>query len=80
VALPLAALQFEPRKKPQNAYRLDRLVDDPVVVELQAVEKLAPVHPAQLLTYLTLSPRRISLRINLHTLHLRDRCRRMVHG
>lgn len=64
----------------QHGYRIDLLVDGEVVVELKAVEKLAPVHQAQLLTYLKLSRLRIGLLINFHTLHLRNGIRRMVNG
>ena len=64
----------------QHGYRLDLLVDNEVVVEVKTVEKLAPVHEAQLLTYLRFSRRRIGLLINFHTAHLRDGIRRMVNG
>ncbi len=45
-------------------YRLDLLVQDAVVVELKAMEKIVPVHEAQLLTYLRLSGKRVGLIIN----------------
>ncbi len=64
----------------QHGYRIDLLVDDEVVVEVKTVEKLAPVHEAQLLTYLRFSKRRIGLLINFHTMHLRDGIKRMVNG
>ena len=38
-----------------NAYRLDLLVEDLIIVELKAVENLLPIHEAQLLTYLKLA-------------------------
>lgn len=64
----------------QHGYRIDLLVDDEVVVEVKTVERLAPVHEAQLLTYLRFSKRRIGLLINFHTMHLRDGIKRMVNG
>ena len=41
-------------------YKLDLLVEDAVVVELKAVEKVLPVHEAQLLSYLKLSGNRVA--------------------
>jgi GxxExxY protein len=61
-------------------YRLDLLVDDAVVVELKSVDKIAPIHEAQLLTYLNLSGRKVGLLINFNVLHLKDGLKRMVNG
>jgi GxxExxY protein len=61
-------------------YRIDLLVDDTVVVELKAVEELAPIHHAQLLSYLRLAGKKIGLLINFHTEHLRDGIARKVNG
>jgi GxxExxY protein len=47
-------------------YRLDLIVADSVVVELKSVEKLLPVHEAQILTYLKLSGMRLGLLINFN--------------
>ncbi len=47
-------------------YRLDLLVDDKVVVELKAVEKLLSVHEAQLLTYLRAMGKRVGLLVNFN--------------
>lgn len=59
-------------------YRLDLLVEDTVIVELKAVEALAPIHQAQLLSYLKLSGKPIGLLINFHSLHLKDGIKRFV--
>jgi GxxExxY protein len=59
-------------------YRIDLLVDETVVVELKAVDKLAPIHEAQLLTYLRLSGKKIGLLINFNVVHLKDGIKRMV--
>ncbi|MDQ1728047.1 MAG: hypothetical protein QOD33_172 [Pyrinomonadaceae bacterium] len=59
-------------------YRLDLLVEDTVVVELKAVEALAPIHQAQILSYLKLSGKPIGLLINFHSLHLKDGIKRFV--
>ena len=53
-------------------YRLDFLVDGKVIVELKSVEKLAPLHEAQLMTYLRLAGLRIGLLMNFNTEKLRD--------
>jgi len=59
-------------------YRLDLLVENKVIVELKAVEKVLPIHEAQLLSYLRLSDKRLGLLINFNVLHLKDGIRRMV--
>lgn len=59
-------------------YRLDMLVEDAVIVELKAVEALAPIHQAQLLSYLKLSGKHVGLLINFHVVHLKDSIKRMV--
>jgi GxxExxY protein len=53
-------------------YRMDVLVDDKVVVEAKALESVAPVHDAQLLTYLKLGERSVGLLINFRTPVLKD--------
>lgn len=59
-------------------YRLDLLVEGVVVLELKAVEKLDPVHEAQLLSYLKLSGCRVGLLINFNVKMLKQGIRRMV--
>jgi GxxExxY protein len=61
-------------------YRIDLLVEDVVIVELKVVEQLAPIHQAQLLSYLKLSKRQVGLLINFHVNHLRDGIKRMVNN
>ena len=56
----------------ETGYRIDILADDRVVVELKAVEKLLPLHSAQLLTYLRLGRYSLGLLINFNTLKLVD--------
>jgi GxxExxY protein len=62
------------------AYRLDFLVGGLVVVELKAVEALAPIHEAQLLTYLRLSNLWLGLLINCNVIVLKNGIRRLVNG
>ena len=59
-------------------YRIDLLVETAVLIELKAIEKVLPVHKAQLLSYLRLSRLKLGLLINFHTLHLRDGITRIV--
>jgi len=47
-------------------YRIDFIVDERVLVELKSVERLAPIHESQLLTYLRLSKLRVGLLINFN--------------
>ena len=47
-------------------YKIDVIVNDEVVLELKAVEKLLPVHEAQLLTYMRLTDKRVGLLINFN--------------
>ena len=61
-------------------YRLDLLVENAVVVEVKAVEALAPLHQAQLLAYLKLSGKQLGLLINFNVLHLKDGIRRLANG
>ena len=60
-------------------YRVDLLVDGRVVVELKAVEKLLPIHEAQVLTYLRLGGWYIGLLINFNVEALRLGLKRIVH-
>jgi GxxExxY protein len=60
-------------------YRLDLLVGGKVIVELKAVEKLQPIHEAQLLSYLKLSGCNVGLLLNFNVRMLRDGLKRMVH-
>lgn len=64
--------------KLECGYRMDLLVDGRVVVELKAVDTLAPIHDAILLTYLRLSSCQIGLLINFNVPALKDGVRRLV--
>jgi GxxExxY protein len=59
-------------------YRIDLIVNDCVLMELKAVEKLHPIHEAQLLTYLKLTGKRLGLLINFNTRLIKDGIKRMV--
>ena len=59
-------------------YRLDMLVNESVIVEIKAVDKLTSVHDAQLLSYLRLSDCRVGLLLNFHCTMLKHGIRRVV--
>ena len=59
-------------------YRIDLIVDRTLLLEIKAVEKLLPIHEAQILTYLRLSRIRVGLLMNFNTVVLRDGIRRIV--
>jgi GxxExxY protein len=82
-------LQFEHQRKVPvwyqgiriNAgFRVDYLVENCVLVELKAVEKLHPVHSAQILSYLKLTGLTVGLLINFNVVHLRDGIQRKVNN
>ncbi|MBI4732177.1 MAG: GxxExxY protein [Chloroflexi bacterium] len=61
-------------------YRLDLLVDDAVIVEIKSVDTLAPIHEAQLLSYLKLSGCKVGLLINFNVKMLKNGIRRLING
>jgi len=58
-------------------YRADFVVADHVVVEIKAIDRLAPVHEAQLLTYMKHAGIRVGLLFNFHSAVLKDGLRRL---
>ena len=59
-------------------YRLDMVVEDEIIVEIKAIEKLLPIHDAQLLSYLRLARRRVGLLMNFHVPVLKNGLKRIV--
>jgi GxxExxY protein len=59
-------------------YRIDVLVAESVIVELKSVDQIAPIHKAQLLSYLKLSGKKVGLLINFNVEHLKNGITRMV--
>ena len=59
-------------------YRVDLLVEGIVVVELKSVERLLPIHSAQILTYLKLSDLKVGLLINFNAQKIKDGIRRFI--
>jgi GxxExxY protein len=60
-------------------YRLDILVEGQVVIEMKTVDKILPVHKAQLLTYLRLLQAKVGLILNFHEARLKDGICRLVY-
>ena len=61
-----------------QSLRLDLVVDDCLVVELKSVERLIPLHEAQLLTYLKMSQKRLGLLLNFNVPLLKEGIKRIV--
>lgn len=59
-------------------YRLDLLVEDFLVIELKACERIEPIHKAQLLTYLRLMNKQLGLILNFNVPIMRDGLQRVV--
>jgi len=69
-------LKYKGRKL-SSGYRLDLIVDNEVIVELKACDKILPIHEAQLLTYLKLTEKQLGLLINFNVPILKDGIKRM---
>jgi GxxExxY protein len=59
-------------------YRIDLLVGEAIIIEVKSVEALAPIHQAQLLTYLKLSGRRLGFLMNFNVPLFKQGLKRMV--
>ena len=59
-------------------YRADIIVADTVILEIKSIDRILPIHEAQLLTYLRISQCRIGLLINFNTTSLKNGLRRCV--
>ncbi|MFZ5558253.1 MAG: GxxExxY protein [Pseudomonadota bacterium] len=59
-------------------YRVDLLLNDLVAVELKSVEKMMPIHSAQLLSYLKLGGWRLGFLLNFNVAHMKDGIKRLV--
>lgn len=66
--------------KLECGYRMDIIVENSVIVELKTVEKILPVHEAQLLSYLKLYNKKVGLLLNFHVSILKNGLKRMVNN
>lgn len=63
-----------------GGFRMDLLVNELVVVEIKSVEKLMPIHEAQVLTYLKLSGKKLGLVLNFNSTAISASVRRVVNN
>lgn len=63
-----------------EGFRADLILENLVIVEIKSVEKLAPVHSKQLLTYLRLANKQLSILVNFSGFLLRSNIRRIVNS
>ncbi|HMS09486.1 MAG TPA: GxxExxY protein [Pyrinomonadaceae bacterium] len=61
-------------------YRMDVVVEESVIVEIKAVERIIPVHEAQLLSYLKLTGMKVGLLLNFHVPVLKSGIKRIVNN
>lgn len=66
--------------KLELGFKADIIVNDKVIIELKSVEKIQPVHPKQLLTYLRLTNMKLGLLINFNEALIRDGIQRVVNN
>ncbi len=59
-------------------YRIDILIEGKIVLELKSVEKILPIHEAQLLTYLKLSRNKLGFLVNFNVKYIKEGIKRMV--
>jgi GxxExxY protein len=62
----------------ESCLRIDIVVENTVVIELKCVEKIAPIHESQLLTYMRLTGIQTGLILNFYTPRIIDGIKRMV--
>ena len=67
-------------KKMEIGFRADLIVENKVIVELKSVERIAPVHPKQLLTYLKITNLKLGLLINFNEKLIKDGITRIVNN
>ena len=66
--------------KLEAGYRIDILVENKVIIEIKAVDSLADIHTAQLLTYLKLKDLKLGLLINFNSVKVIDGVKRIING
>lgn len=59
-------------------YRIDLFVEGEIIVEIKAVDTIAPIHKAQILTYMKLSESLLGLLINFNSVHLKEGINRFI--
>lgn len=62
----------------ENAYKIDLLVEDNIIIECKSIDALARIHHAQLMTYLRLTGKKLGILINFNVTLLKDGYKRIV--
>ncbi len=75
VALPISYKDI----RLESEYRLGLFVEDCIIVEIEAVEKMSKLYEDQLMTYLKLAEVRVGFLINFNVPHLKDGIKRVVY-
>jgi len=75
----LLPVEFDGLKLPEG-YRVDLLVDGKLIIEVKSVERIAPVHSKQLLTYIRLARQPVGLLMNFGGATFREGLQRIVNG
>lgn len=65
-------------KRLDCGYRLDIVIDNKIITELKSIEKIEPIHKAQLLSYLKLSGQKLGLLLNFNVSVMKDGIVRLV--
>jgi GxxExxY protein len=66
------------KKQLKSSFRLDLLIENKVIVELKAVDKLLPIHQSQIMTYMKLSRTELGLIINFNEVLLKNGIKRVA--
>ena len=64
----------------ESKYKVDLVVENLIIVELKCVDVLAPIHRAQLLTYLRLSNKPLGLLLNFNVVHMKDGVKKVLNN
>ena len=72
-------IHYKGRQLP-GSYRIDLLVEQQIILELKATQKIEPVHEAQLLTYLKLANKQCGLLLNFNVPVMKHGIRRLLNG
>ena len=64
--------------KLDTGYRIDLLVENEIIVDNKSVDAIAPIHKAQIMTYLKLSEKKLGLLINFNVMDLKKGIKRII--
>ena len=70
-------IQYKPVRL-DSGFRADILVDNAIIIELKVVERLLPIHEAQLMTYLKLSNKRLGFLLNFNVTGMKSGIKRII--